>query len=117
MSIRNLDKIFKPTSVAVVGASDQAPGVGYTLLHNLLTTGFEGQVFAVNPKRDSVQGIPAYANVAALPQAPDLAVIATPARTVPGLLRECGEAGIFGVIVIAVTTMYVRVGAGERQQA
>ncbi|MGH9462408.1 MAG: acetate--CoA ligase family protein, partial [Vicinamibacteria bacterium] len=101
MSIRNLDKIFKPSHVVVVGASDQTASVGYTLLHNLLTTGFEGEVFAVNPNRDSVQGIQSYPSVAALPRTPDLAVIATPARTVPGLIRECGEGGISGVIVIS----------------
>ena len=101
MSIRNLDKIFQPSQVVVVGASDQASSVGYTLVHNLLTTGFTGKVFAVNPKRDSVQGIPAYPRVAALPQTPDLAVIATPARTVPGIIRECGESGISGVIIIS----------------
>jgi len=101
LSIRNLDKIFRPSRVAVVGASDKASTVGFTLLHNLLSTGFRGQVFAVNPNRDTVQGIRAYPNVGDLPETPDLALIATPAPTVPGIVQECGEAGIRGIVVIS----------------
>ncbi|MCD6128639.1 GNAT family N-acetyltransferase [Candidatus Bipolaricaulota bacterium] len=101
MSIRNLDKIFKPQRIAVVGASNNPQSVGYTVLRNLIGSGFQGVVYPVNPKHEAVQGIQAYPNVGSLPKTPDLAVICTPARTVPGIVRECGEAGILGVIIIS----------------
>ncbi len=101
MSIRNLDKIFKPQRIAVIGASNNPQSVGYTVLKNLIGAGFQGVVYPVNPKREAVQGIQAYPNVASLPKTPDLAVICTPARTVPGIVQECGEAGILGLVVIS----------------
>ncbi len=99
MSIRNLDSIFKPSRVAVVGASDNPASVGHTVLRNLVGSGYSGVVYPVNPKRESVQGIHAYPDVANLPRTPDLAILCTPADTVPGLVRECGNAGIRGVII------------------
>src|SRR4051812_27436274 len=92
MSIRNLDKIFRPRHVAVVGASDDPAGVSFSVLRNLLHSGFAGTVYPVNRKRESVQGTRAYTAVADLPQAPDLAVLCTPAVGIPALVRECGEA-------------------------
>ncbi|MFO8232485.1 MAG: bifunctional acetate--CoA ligase family protein/GNAT family N-acetyltransferase [Longimonas sp.] len=96
-----LDSIFSPTNVAVIGASEQAGSVGRTLLWNLISNPFGGTVFPVNPKRDSVLGIRAYDSIADVPEQVDLAVIATPARTVPGIIKECGEAGVPGAIVIS----------------
>ena len=101
MSIENLDKIFNPRSIAVIGASDMPTSVGYTVFHNLIGSGFSGVVYPVNPKRESVQGIQAHKNVASLPHAPDLAVICTAAPTVPGIIRTLGEAGTRGVVVIS----------------
>ncbi len=101
MSIRNLDKIFKPRRIAVVGASNNPASVGYTVLKNLVGSGFQGVVYPVNPKHEAVQGIQAYPSVKDLPKTPDLAVICTPARTVPDIVRECGEAGILGLIIIS----------------
>ena len=101
MAIRNLEKIFRPHRVAIVGASDQPGKVGFTLLRNMITAGFAGVVYPVNAKRDSVQGIQAYASVADLPHPVDLAVICTPAATVPQVIRQCGEAGTRGAIVIS----------------
>ncbi len=101
MSIRNLDKIFRPQRVAVIGASDTPTSVGYTVLRNLVGSGFRGVVYPVNPKRESVQGIHAYKNVPSLPYPPDLAVVCTPARTVPGVVRACGEQGTRGVVIIS----------------
>ena len=83
MSIRNLDKIFEPHRIAVIGASDTPTSVGYTVLRNLVGSGFRGVVYPVNPKREAVQGIQAYKDIPSLPHAPDLAVICTPAPTVP----------------------------------
>ncbi len=101
MSILNLDKIFDPHRVAVVGASDTPTSVGYTVLRNLIGSGFAGVVYPVNPKRESVQGIQAFQDIKSLPHAPDLAVICTPAVTVPGLVRELGEAGTRGLVIIS----------------
>ncbi len=101
MSILNLDKIFNPHRVAVIGASDSPTSVGYTVLRNLIGSGFRGVVFPVNLKRESVQGIEAHKDIDSLPYAPDLAVICTPARTVPGIVRQCGEAGTRGLVIIS----------------
>jgi acetyltransferase len=101
VSIRNLDKIFKPQRVAVIGASNQRGSVGHTVLHNLINTNFPGVVYPVNPKYEAVHGIQTYPDVKGLPHPPDLALICTPARTVPGIIRECGEAGVLGVIIIS----------------
>lgn len=101
MSIRNLDKIFKPRHVAVVGASESPASVGLALMRNLLESGFEGDVFPVHPQRESVMGRPAYRSVADLPHSVDLALVCTPAVTVPEIVRECGEAGVLGLIVIS----------------
>ncbi|MFQ5571702.1 MAG: bifunctional acetate--CoA ligase family protein/GNAT family N-acetyltransferase, partial [Rhodothermales bacterium] len=96
-----LDAIFEPRSVALIGASEREGSVGRTLLRNLISNPFGGIVFPVNPKRASVLGIKAYPSVSALPEAVDLAVIVTPAFTVPGIVRECVEAGVKGAIIIS----------------
>lgn len=96
-----LKAIFRPTTVAVIGASDRPGSVGRTLLWNLISHPFGGTVFPVNPKRKSVLGIKAYPSIAAIPEAVELVIIATPAPTVPGLIRECIEAGVKGAIVIS----------------
>ena len=101
MSIRNLDKIFDPHRIAVIGASDSPTSVGYTVLRNLIGSGFRGVVYPVNPKREAVQGIQAYKDIPNLPHTPDLAVICTPAPSVPTIVRQCGEAGTMGVVIIS----------------
>jgi acetyltransferase len=101
MSIRNLEKIFAPKRIAVIGASDDPGSVGYTILKNLIGSGFSGVVYPVNLKRESVMGIAAYPSLKAIPKQVDLAIIATPARTVPDLVEECGQAGVLGVIIIS----------------
>lgn len=101
MSVHNLDKIFRPQRIAVIGASDERPKVGWTVLRNLIGAGFGGVVYPVNARREAVQGIQAHAHVGALPRQADLAVICTPAPTVPGLIRECGEAGISGIVILS----------------
>lgn len=101
MSIQNLNKIFDPHRVAVIGASDTPTSVGYTVLRNLVGSGFRGVVYPVNAKRESVQGIQAYKDIESLPHAPDLAVICTPSPTVPGLVRSLGEAGTRGIVIIS----------------
>src|ERR687893_735928 len=98
---RSLDAIFRPTSVAVIGATDEASSVGRTVMRNLINNPFGGTVYPVNPNRPSVSGIKAYWCVSEVPEPVDLAVIVTPAPTVPGIVRECAEAGVQGAIVIS----------------
>lgn len=99
MSTRHLDALFAPTSVAVFGASERAASVGSTVWRNL-STGFKGRLYAVNPKHRRIGDARAYASVAALPEVPDLAVICTPAATVPGLIAQLGERGTRAAVVV-----------------
>src|SRR3954452_15570374 len=98
---RPLDALFEPRSVAVIGASEKAGSVGRTLLWNLISSPFGGTVFPVNPKRSNVLGIKAYPSVAEIPEPVDLAVIVTPATTVPEVVGECASVGVRGAIVIS----------------
>ena len=101
MTIRHLDRLLTPASVAVIGASPRAGSVGATVWRNLREGGFAGPVMAVNPSRESLDGEPSYARVAALPQVPDLAVICTPAATVPALVAELGAFGTRAAVVLS----------------
>lgn len=96
-----LDSFFRPQNVALIGATEAPGSVGRTLLQNLIASPFGGTVFPVNPKRGGVLGIKAYPNIRAVPDPVDLAVIVTPAPTVPGIIRECVEVGVRGAIVIS----------------
>lgn len=96
-----LDAIFAPKTVAVIGATEKAGSVGRTILWNLLSNPFGGTIFPVNPNRHSILGIKAYPNIAAVPEPVDLAVIVTPAPTVPGVIKECVAAGVKGAIIIS----------------
>lgn len=96
-----LDVFFAPKSVALIGASDKEGSVGRTLLWNLITSPFGGSVYPVNPKRSHVLGIRTYPSITSVPEKIDLAIIVTPAASVPGLVRECGMRGVKGVVVIS----------------
>ena len=96
-----LDAIFKPNNVALIGASERAGSVSRTILLNLLVTPFGGGVFPVNPSRDKVLGIKAYKSISAIPEQVDLAVICIPAKRVLQSVTECGEAGVRGLIIIS----------------
>ncbi|HRH27220.1 MAG TPA: GNAT family N-acetyltransferase [Aquabacterium sp.] len=101
MSIRNLDTLFAPASVAVFGASHRASSVGATVWRNLREGGYQGTLYPVNPKLDGeIDGVPAYASVRSLPAAPDLAVICTPVDTVVTLIKELGERGTRAAVVV-----------------
>jgi len=97
----NLDKIFNPQKIAVIGASDRENSIGARLLRNLIGVGYKGVVYPVNPFRPTVQGITAYPNIERIPWQVDLAIIATPAHTVPQIIDECGKAGVSGVIIVS----------------
>ena len=96
-----LDVFFSPKTVAVVGATENVGSVGRTLLWNLVTSPFGGTVYPVNPKRPSVLGVKAYPSVSDIPEPVDLAVIVTPPPSIPGIIKECGENGVQGAIVIS----------------
>jgi acetyltransferase len=96
-----LNAIFEPRSVAVIGASEKTGSVGRTILWNLISSPFGGTVYPVNTTRPSILGVKAYPDLAAIPDSVDLAVIVTPAPTVPGIMAECVEKGVKGVIVIS----------------
>ena len=100
MTIRNLEFLFNPRSVALIGASARAGSVGDVTARNLLDGGFPGPIRFVNPGRHMIHGRQSVADVASLPEAPDLAVIATPPETVAPLIAELGARGTKAVIVI-----------------
>nr|WP_238569036.1 bifunctional acetate--CoA ligase family protein/GNAT family N-acetyltransferase [Xenococcus sp. PCC 7305] len=98
---RPLDAFFAPRTVAVIGATDRPGSVGRTLLWNLISSPFGGTVFPINPKRNNVLGIKAYRDITAIPELVDLAIIATPAATVPKIIEQCAMAGVKGVIILS----------------
>ena len=100
MTIRNLDALFHPRSVALIGASNRLHSIGAVIAKNLREGGFEGPVLPVNPKHKSIAGILCYPNIASLPLVSDLAVICTPPQTVPGIIGELGSRGTRAAIVV-----------------
>jgi len=96
-----LSAIFSPKSVALIGATETANSVGRTLMWNLISNPFGGTVYPVNPKRANVLGVKAYPSIAEIPEKVDLAVIVTPAVTVPGIISQCVDLGVKGAIVIS----------------
>jgi acetyltransferase len=101
LGIEKLDSIFNPKSIAVIGASEREGSIGAKILRNLVGTNYKGAVFPVNPFRQTVQGMTAFPSVCKIPQKVDLAIIATPAHTVPQIVDECGKAGVSGIIIIS----------------
>lgn len=101
MTIRNLDALFEPRAIAVVGATNRPGAVGEVLARNLFGAGFAGPVMPVNPHAAAIRSAVSYRSVADLPLTPDLAVIATPPGTVPGLIAELGARGCRAAVVIS----------------
>lgn len=96
-----LDKIFNPKTIAVIGASDRRGSVGYSLMDNLINSDYAGTVYPVNIKHEHIHSIKAYSSVKDIPDKIDLAIIATPANSVPDIVRDCGEAGVGGAVIIS----------------
>src|SRR5262245_41742943 len=99
--MHSLDPLFHPATVAVIGASATPGSVGSILMRNLLANPFGGGVFPVNPKRRNVHGVYCYPGLAHVPERVDLAVIATPAATVPAMIRDCLEHHVKAAIIIS----------------
>jgi acetyltransferase len=97
----NIRKLLNPKTIALIGATDKEDSLGRTAMENLLLSK-DRMIFPVNPCRTSVLGIPCYPHISDVPEHIDLAIIITPADTVPGLLETCGESGIEGIIIVSV---------------
>jgi acetyltransferase len=100
MTVRNLQFLLRPGSVALIGASPRPGSVGLITARNLLRGGFGGPIWFVNPKHSAIEGRPCYPSVDALPEAPDLAVIVTPPDIVPQLIAQLGAKGTRAAVVI-----------------
>jgi acyl-CoA synthetase (NDP forming) len=96
-----VDRLLHPRTIAVVGATDHGDKYGSQTLLNLRTAGFPGEVWGVNPRRESAHGFPCFPSLADLPSAPDAVVVATPAATVPPIIEEAGSMGAGGAVVFA----------------
>jgi acetyltransferase len=101
MSVRNLDKLLAPRSVALIGATPRPGSVGAVVARNLRRAGFAGELMLVNPHHRTIEGLDVYPNVASLPQVPDLGIIVTPAAAVPCLIGELAERGTRAAVIIA----------------
>ncbi|HEX6113063.1 MAG TPA: CoA-binding protein, partial [Geminicoccaceae bacterium] len=110
MTIRNLQFLFKPKSIALIGASKRPGSVGALVARNLFRSGFDGPVMPVNPKHGAIERVLTYPDVASLPLVPDLAVIVTPPETVPGIIADLAGRGTKAAVVITA-------GFGEGGQA
>lgn len=101
MSLYRLDRFFAPRSVAIVGATDRPRSMGQALMANMTRAGFSGTLYPVNPKHRTVAGLNAHASLSELPEVPDLAVLATPGATIPGLVDEAARLGVPAAVVIS----------------
>ena len=95
-----LTPLFEPQSVALIGASERAGSIGAVLVANMLASQYAGALYAINPKYKSVQGVPCFDAIGKVPPRVDLAVVATPPRTVPDVIEQCGRAGVRAAVVI-----------------
>lgn len=101
MSYKNLQPIFNPRSVAVIGASRETGTVGYAVMDNLINAGFTGVVYPVNPKARAIRGVRAYPSILDITDEVDMAVVIVPAKAVPGVMQQLGEKGVKGAVVIS----------------
>lgn len=101
MSRHYLDKLFHPKGIAVFGASERPDALGTVVFRNLIQAGYAGKLLAINPHHETVQGHACYADLATADSDVDLVVIATPAPTVPAIIRQCGERGVRSAIVLS----------------
>ncbi|MDH3924151.1 MAG: CoA-binding protein, partial [Xanthomonadales bacterium] len=101
MNTHYLTSLFTPESVALFGASDRPDSVGGIVFNNLLTSGYAGRIYAMNPKRDEVQGQKAYSSLDEIDEIVDLAVVATPAPSIPDIVEACGEKGVKMMLILS----------------
>ena len=96
-----LDPIFKPKSIAIVGASRDPRAIGHQCVKNLLDSKYKGKIYPVNPKADEVEGLKCYHSILDIPDEVDMALITIPAKIVPAVTEECGKKGVKGLVIIA----------------
>ncbi len=113
MSTLNLHRLFNPKSVAVIGASEKEGSVGFSIMNNLVKTGFKGDIFPVNKKHKSIMGLPSFGSIQDIGSSVDMAVIAIPIRFVPRVVESCGKAGLAGAVIISAGGREI----GEKGQA
>jgi len=113
--VLSLHRVFAPRSVAIVGASRREASVGNAIVRHLLEADFHGPVYPVNPHADRIAGLRAYPSVSALPEVPDLVVLAVPAPAVAGVAEECGQCGAGGLVVLSAG--FSDLDAGRLRQA
>ena len=101
MTVFNIDRMFQPRGVAVVGASERAASLGSSLMRNLIDGGYQGQIYPVHPEYEEVFGLPCFPSVKAIEKPVDLVVVAVPIRRVPDIIRESSSIGAGGAIVIS----------------
>jgi len=101
MGIYNIDRIFNPRAIAVIGASEKAGSVGSTLMLNLVQSGFQGELFPVNPRHRTIHGLKTLPSILKTEYSIDLALIATPIETVPSIVEECVQKGVKGAIIVS----------------
>ena len=101
MTIRNLEYLFKPRSIAVIGRGKSPGGPDATVEFNLIEGGFKGPVMPVNPDQRSIAGVLAYPDVASLPVPPDLAILTTPLEEAPGLISQLGQRGARAALLLS----------------
>lgn len=101
MNNHYLTSLFTPGSVALFGASDRVDSVGGVVFKNLLSSGFKGGIYGINPKRETVQGEKAWASLDDIEETVDLAVVATPAKSIPAIVEACGERGIGMMLILS----------------
>jgi acyl-CoA synthetase (NDP forming) len=116
LGIENLNRIFNPNSIAVIGASERKDSIGAKIFSNLISAGYAGTVYPVNPYRQTVQGLKAYPSISKVSGKIDLAVIATPAHIVPQIVEECGKAGVAGVIIISAGLKEIHEDGGNLEK-
>ncbi|MBN2639437.1 MAG: GNAT family N-acetyltransferase [Bacteroidales bacterium] len=101
MPIQNLDKIFRPKRIVLLGITNNSKSIGAITLRNLIEGGFTGVIYPIHPNREAIMGIPCFPDLRTLPKKPDLAVISSPAKEVPQLIDQCGETGILGIMIMS----------------
>jgi acetyltransferase len=96
-----LAPFFSPSGVAIIGASQDPKKLSHGILKNMTLYGYQGGIYPINPKADQILGLPAYADIADVPDPLDLAVVVLPAPMTPSVLQACGERGLKAVIIIS----------------
>jgi acetyltransferase len=101
MGIHNLDRMFRPKSIAVIGARQKPDSIGAVMMRNLKEGGFAGEIFPVNPRRSQIMGYKTFPSIDAIPSSVDLGIIATDITEAPGIVEACGAAGMGGVVIVS----------------